>query len=181
MRSSQDQSDLNSFVDTYQELMKQYANDECARAFLNSVAIELLDAMRRKKKPVPLCDAKRYFLWLLRVKRFFDPGHTRRDVDLPRRRLAYRDVVHVSLDDLDCSGEMNFVDNPHFVLEDDILFEQVLAPLHEDEYHLLCKRVVEGNTLAEIALTSNITPQGVKKRLDKIYSKIRQQLALAGV
>jgi len=171
--------ELDDFVASYEELHEKFRDHENARAFLNEVAAELLSALERNERSLPYVQLRKYFLWLLGKKGFNARRFAWHDVDLPQHQCGHKTVINVSLNEFDCSADTRFAFDPRQEIMNSILVTQAVDELDEDDRQLLMARAVEGHTLREIASELGITPQGVKKRLDRVYSRIRRQLAEA--
>jgi len=171
--------ELSEFVATYEGLVDRFGHDENARAFLNEVVAQLMATLQRKGRDLSSPSATRYFLWLLSVKGFGARGFAWRDVDRPRRQCDRRPVTNLPLDAFDLECDTRFSHDPRPRLTNAILLAQAVEDLEDHERGLLMSRVVEGHTLQEIADTAAITPQGVKKRLDRVYARVRENLSQA--
>jgi len=168
------------FVHTYEQLHSKFKNNENARALLNEVATQVLSAFHRKSHFETCEDAVRYFLWLLSKKGLNNGSSFTRDVDVPQHQSGYRRAVHLSLDDTAFEVEKRLMIDPRKGIVDELMFDQLISSLNEAEKELLVHRIKRGRTLEEIGEDLNLTPQGVKKRLDKIYSRLRHRFFRAG-
>lgn len=198
---------MDEFLAVYTALTERFKHDENACALFNEVAVELLLSLRRRRdaasgieldgmaadrvldeQPALIGTAgdglnvdgprvRRYYLWLLGRKGFqFRHGYWR-DVDRSQRQCARQRVVHLPLEDYDLAAGPGFSHDPRGTITYDILLDQALGILAPREQALFIGRVIEGQTLQELADRLRITPQGVKKRLDRIYTRVRAHLA----
>ncbi len=170
-------TEFKEFIQVYEELSDRYRHHENARAFLNEVAAELLATLSRKDAPPSESDPRRYFLWLLGAKGFYSKRYLWFDVDRPRHQCNRKPVEDMSLDELDAATDPRLAVDPRERLTNSIFADQALEVLEDDEQELLRQRLVDGHTLQEIADRERITPQGVKKRLDKTYARLREEVA----
>jgi RNA polymerase sigma factor (sigma-70 family) len=167
----------STFIDTYNELIARFAHDENARALFNDTAAELLGSFRRKGKSLATEEARAYFVWLLGRKGFNFRDGFWRDVDLPRRQMRHQPAVHLPIDEVNPACDESLSHDPAERAVDGLHLESILSRLDEDQRRLLMRRYVEGHTLRELGAMTNLTPQGVKKRLDKLVATLRLSMA----
>ena len=177
MQSQSNDLPLDDFLAIYQELHERYDRHENARALLNDVAAELLTTLQRKGEAGAEADPRKYFLWLLGVKGFYTRRFLWRDVDRPRHQCNYQPVKDLPLDDFDHAADTRFSVDPRNKVTAGILLTQAMEQLTEKECKLLELRLIAGHTLQEIATQDNVTPQAIKKRLDRIYARMRDRLS----
>ncbi|NIA13214.1 MAG: hypothetical protein GWP08_03975 [Nitrospiraceae bacterium] len=177
MQSQANDLPLDDFLAIYQELHKRYDRHENARALLNDVAAELLSTLQRKGEAGADADPRKYFLWLLGVKGFYTRRFLWRDVDRPLHQCNYQPVKDLPLDEFDHAADARFSVDPRNKVTAGILVAQAMEQLTEKECDLLEQRLIAGYTLQEIATEDNVTPQAIKKRLDRIYALMRERLS----
>jgi len=171
---------FDDFISTYEELHARFRHHDNARAFLNEVATEVLTSLGRKGRAGTDTHPRKYFLWLLARKGFNAKCYYWRDVDLPRHQCDYKTVVNVPLEGFNVASDARFGYDPREEIMNGIEFEQVMESLDTEDQRLFELRIVQGLTLREIAEQEAITPQGVKKRLDKVFGKVRKRLKTVG-
>lgn len=168
--------DLDSFIQVYRRLADRYNAYESALALINDVACYVLS---RVPDPLPPDEAAPYFQAVLTRKGLFKGVFLYQDVDLPGHIHQGREALHLSIDDQDAPIDCWIDHDPRARLHGQLWVEQQLACLDDPLREAVYRKVIECDTLREIAedhqVTTGVAWKRVHQGLGMLHERLQQE------